>query len=437
MAVKSSVFRCASCKLSKRAPRRPGGWKAAPEGLLCDTCLHKRYVIRAVVLPIAECVGVEWADFCKRLHVAWRASTDLANWTIQEMFKRDTVPVGGGKLLPFPPGWCAYSHAKERFPAIAEWDRASQSMSTILRMAERKYLQSRFDVLVKRDTSLVTWKYPTPFPIRGDDWSASHGANNAPIVGLPFPGGKVSLRLERKADFGRQLGQFDDIVAGKAIPGEAAIYRHGRTGKILLKMVAWVPKPPPVGGRLHVCALHTDPRALLVAEIDGRQPWILNHDQLKRWLAVRESYLQRTSEDLKREKRMDPKQRKNLLKAREARLEKIRNRIDTALEQASAQVARFCERQDVAVVAYDDTDASFAARLPWFKLKTLVRRKLEERGVIVVCVGDKVSQKGKVIECLDSMSVRAAATATQRLLAQRRRTAAGRSHPCVSVPAMT
>lgn len=402
---------CSDCNKAVTAERRPAGWKERPDGgLLCKECVKDQYVIRSLVLPVAEPVGTTWEEFDRLKLKAWRMSTDLANWTVAEMFRQDKTPVGGAKLEKFS-DWYAYGHARDNYPLFSEWDGAKQSLNIVMRSTERKYRDERFAVLARGEHGLLRYRYPAPYPVDADAWKAWFGSEHEPLVSFGMPGQQVTLRLKRKADLARQIAMFGEVVAGKVIRGEAALYRVQRKGQsqLMFKMVGLFRRQPITRERVNTCLLVTSPESLLIAEIIGgtippqrlleMQPearlafaeearvtrtWTLNHDHLRRWAAERDAYLQRTSEDLKREKRATARQRHNLLKARETRLKKYDDRIKTALEQASAQVAKFCERQRVSVLAYDDSIRSFVNRLPWHIFKEMLTRKLSDRGVLLV-----------------------------------------------------
>lgn len=359
------------------------GTKVAPENT----------VVRAVTLPVGVPVGITWQELNEALAKAWRLSTNAANWCVQELYKRDTV--GEAKTPPAvkpraktnPDGFYSYGAALDR-PWAADWDGAKLSLSCCLRAAERKYRQDRFTVMVRHDQRLLTYRYPFPFPVHNQSWESSYVDGDFPAVSLPLPGlGRVTLRLKRRADFGRQLAMFKALHNGTAVKGEAAVYRNNK-GDVLVKLVGHFPKRPP-GEATRVCFLHTDPNALLVAEVDGYAVTVTNADHLRRAMAmVRRTkdrhrvFLDRAAQDKKREVRMDRRQRGHLNGVVEDRCEKQAHRLDTFTHQVSAQVARMCERKGVRAVAYcDDVKTFFPDGFPWHLLKGRLKYKLEGMGV--------------------------------------------------------
>jgi len=346
-------------------------------------------LIRCVTLPVGAPVGRPWAELNAALADAWRLSTDAANWCVHAMFRRDTPnepktpPTVKPRGKANPAGFYSYVEYGRAFPDYREtWKGATQSLNICLRYAERKYRGERFDVMVRHNSRLLTVRYPYPFPVDADAWKTGYADGGFPTVTLTLPGhGAFTLRLKRRADFRRQLAMFRPLHDGTATKGEAAVYRNGK-GDVLVKLVGHFPRTDRADKLVHAAAVHTDPNALLVVEIDGRPPFIVNGDHLRRWQAAHRVYRQRASEDGKREKRMDRRQRSHLNKSRELRCEKHNHRLDTAVHGLAAQVARFCERQGVATVAYDDADKSYIPDgFPWHRLKERVRYKLEGIGV--------------------------------------------------------
>lgn len=361
-------------------------------------------IVRAVTIAASRPLTGDWADFNKAMAACWRSSTNAANWCITELFRRDipneaktpdAVKMGKQSDGRF----YAYGEAKN-LPWFSEWSGQKQSLNIVLQYAHREYLRRRFDVMVRHTQSLLTVRYPYPFPLDADVWKLSYKAGDFPVVSFALPGlGKVDLRLKRHGDFRRQLAMLKQIHAGTAAKGEAAVYKNSK-GDLLVKIVGKFPRVErSKDNRVHACAMHTDPAALLVAEIDGRQPWILNCDHFRRWQAQHRDFLQRTHEDLKREKRMDRRQREQLNKVREERCRKHNDKLKTAIHSVSKQVVRFMERNQVATLAYDDANKEFIPDgFPWHMLKEQLRYKLTGMGVEFITTNDIERNKTKEIE---------------------------------------
>lgn len=361
--------------MGKAAPKRPKGRKPAK----LATVKEPDGVIRAITLPVGAPVGRSWEELNAALKDCFRLSTDLANWCVHQLYRTDTT--GDPKTPATVKNWYGYGEASRLYKDWQHWSGAMSSAQCVIRGVQRKYIQDRFAVMVRHEQQCLTYRYPYPFPVHNQSWRTSYADGGFPVVTVNLPGhGSFELRLKRRADFGRQLAGFKALHDGTAVKGEAALYRNGK-GDLLVKLVGKFVRRPR-GERVHAAVIRTDPAALLVVEIDGRSPWILNADHLRRWQAVHKVYRQRISEDAKREKRMSRRQRSHLNKSRDLRCEKHRHRLDSAVHQLSAQVARFCQRQGVATVAYDDADKSYIPDgFPWHALKERLRYKLDGDGV--------------------------------------------------------
>lgn len=343
-----------------------------------------RTVLRAVTVPVAAPVDMDWKKLDGLLKPAFEFSTDLANWAVHTLFKKDapnehkTPDSVRLKSKTNVNGCYLYGEASTGFPEWAERSQyATRAATCVLRTVHKKYLNDRYNMMVRHDHSLTTYKFPYPFPIHNQDWSITFDSSGSPVISVPLPSvGKVALRLKTGNEFRRQLGMLRQFVDGTAKKGEASLLRNHK-GTLMVKMVGHFPVQERTDST-NVCFLHTDPNALLVAEINGRSVTVTNGDHLKRAHAViRETasrhkrMLQRISEDKKREARMDREQRAALNRKVESRCNKQRNRMHTAVQQIAAQVARFCERQRVALIAYDDSIKNFLpGGFQWHALRT-------------------------------------------------------------------
>lgn len=413
---------------TKKTPPAKAAAPAKPKRESASAKKGKGRRVRAVVLSVKECASHPWAEFSRALYDAWKLTTNTHNWCQQELFRRDTlgavktpdaVRVRGTKTNPsgfYPygaaktctrcgrqlsewtttdPAFCACPGAPTTtMPWASGWAGSFNLMQDVLRAAHSEYLTHRFDVVVRFESRLLTHKFPTPLPVPAANWKLQYGApGEIPVLSVPIPSlGRVQLRLTKRGDFRRQLADLRAISDGTALKGGLKIYRNKKK-QVLVAIVGYFPK---IGqpARTHVCTLHTDPSAMLVADIDGRPSWVLNADHLRRVgataaatiredKALYECYLQRVSEDAKREKRMDRAQRRMLRLSRKARVVKAADRMKTAICQIAAQVQRFCDRQKVARVFYDDKERSFipVERFPWSTLKSQLAIKLDEIGI--------------------------------------------------------
>jgi hypothetical protein len=406
--------------------------------------VSKDTAIRCITLPVAEPIGSSWEALNAALKGSFRLSTDLANWAVHRLYGLD-MP-GQAKLPATITEWYGYGDAGLHFPAWGDWAGAMSSAQCVLRGVHRKYKQDRFGFMVRGDR-ILNFRYPYPFPVHNKDWKAGYADGGFPQVELPLPGiGRVTIRLKRRADFGRQLAGFRDLVEGAAKKGEAALYRNGK-GDLLLKLVGHFPKRDR-GKPLNVAYVSADPAALLVVEVNGHKANVTNGDHIRREFARTRSmigrhkaFLERARQDKKREVRMDRRQRASLNKFVADRCDKQNARVQTFAKQVAAQVARMCERKGVGVVCYDDAATGFMPDFPWHALKTRIHQiVVGEMGCDWIAKDSDGMDVGRWKNGFTTLAdpkekdewlrlAKAATTAGKRQLASRRRTS---SHPKVA-----
>lgn len=333
-------------------------------------------VCRALTLPFRPASG-DWAAFDALARACWAESTALANWAAQEMFRADVVRTPGMAKLPPAPRVELYK-LFQRYEGRAAWAGAAAAANCVLRAVQRKYLRERFDVIWRRARMVPTYRYPYPFPVHNQNWAAAYGPAGEPLVTLALPGGRVTLELRRGQEFRRQLALFRLLESGAARRGEAALLRKGR--HTLLKLVGHFPARP-AGGLTGTLLVRTDPAAFWVAEPDGRAPWILNADHVRRRCEAHRVFLRRSGEDLKLEARLSESQRRHLNDARADRCRKHRDRVAAFLHAATRQLADFAVRQRCACVLYDDVNRDYLPSFPWAEVKEKLGYKLAERGI--------------------------------------------------------
>jgi hypothetical protein len=371
--------------------RTPNGWHVHSERTYCNKCWHAAFIMRAITFPVAGPVSEldqkeAWQQLRQSLAKGWGQVTSLSNWLTAELYKQDTQRTPEQAKLAKMPSTYLYGEARERFPEIP-----SGLVPTIEQSVTAKYRAKRYDVIWLGEAQLPTYRYPVPYPVRKADWSAYYGTDNVPLISCNIAGTKFVLRLRGGKEFGRQLGAFAKLIKKEAIQSELAFYRQrvsessnrngqkdqGTQHRIMAKLCMWLPKVVSEKERSGKMVLKTDNDCLLYGVIEGRdQPWIINADQVKGWIAEHQRRRQRMSEDLKYEKRWPKEKREAMVEAQDKFCRKQRNRLDTFCRQVAASVAGFAARQHLATVVYDDSCSSYLSSFPWFDLKTKIEQKL-------------------------------------------------------------
>jgi hypothetical protein len=406
---------CSVCRTVKSTPkgeaRTPTGWKKLGDATYCPLCWRKKYVLRAITMPVSSPLDCSWDDLWQALRLMWRETTDASNWIMTQCYARDVRPVERtdgntirhwqrpnegekGALAPFPSVYL-YPEMRRLFPHLP-----SQTCASIQQVVRAKYMALRRDVNWRSDKSLPTHRYPVPFPVPSQGWKPTIEADQA-IVSMRIGDARYRLRLKRGPQFRRQMEAFRRLANGEAVAGELAIYdREG----VMVKMAAWLPRgsPTPGGSRPVVAdrpdqlitgtlAVRTGKDSLLIARNPKDEVlWRYNGDHLRRWAAEHRNQLQRWSEDQKYEQRPVPP----FAERRQAAVTKFRNRMNSATHEIAAQLAGYASRRHFARVRYDDNDRSYMGDgFPWYRLRTLIAEKLDARGITFEATGELSEEK--------------------------------------------
>jgi hypothetical protein len=362
-------FACAGCGKTQQAKRLPKRWKRRDNATVyCRDCWRARYILRALTLPVAEPLSGNWRELRDDLAAMWIETTHCANWMMTELYARD-VRRGREEKMPPMRHVYLYPEARQLFPALTP-----QSVASLEQAVTRKYVARRYEVVWTHAASLASLRYPQPFPVHNQSWSLAIDEQRRPILSARIGAKRWEMRLQGGIRYRRQLAGLQKIVAGAAIPGEAAFYKHP-DGTILAKLVVWLPRPATTEGREGMLAVYTRPDQLLVAvDTKDERVWAYNADHLRRWIAQYERIRQRLAEDQKAEQRPVP----SFAGRREAMTLKQRRRMDSAIQQIAAQLAKFAQRRRFAVVRYNDADKSYLEKFPWFVLRERIAGKLDE-----------------------------------------------------------
>ena len=375
--VTKSIITCADCGATrnvkptpKGVPRTPAGWKHHRDAYYCALCWGKRYVLRAVTIPVAEPIGCSWEELRKQLKAQWVQTTAAANRIMTECYARDVRRTPDDVKMPPMPRMYLYPELRVEFPGLP-----SQTVASLEQTCQRKYRAVRYQVVWTAAAALPTYRYPTPLPIPGQAWHAWI-AEDRLLVSLRLAEGRMELRLKGGHQFRRQVGQFRQIAEGAAIAGEAAIYQRGKS--LNLKLAGWVPRPAAVTDPTGILRVRTGKDSLLVAvNAKDESLWNYHGDHLRRWAAEHRRQLQRWADDAKYENRPVP----TFAERRKAAAVKFRDRMNSATHEIAAQLAGYAYRRHFAAVEYDDTKHEFCDDFPWFRLRNLIKEKLEARSI--------------------------------------------------------
>ena len=361
---------CSDCLMQAKTSRLPGGWKRHGEEIFCKTCWRKRYVLRAICIPVVSPVEGSWTELRAALKEMWSATTSASNWIATQCLVRDVVrPPGGDARMPALVRPYLYPELRQHFPGLPP-----QSVVSLERVVSARYRAQRYEIVWTGRRSLPSYRYPQPFPVHNQSWAPTIRAEN-PIVTVRIGDRKWALRLKGGPRYRRQLAAYSSMVSGEAVYGEMALYEAG--DHLMCKMVAWLPRQAPrdLSGTLYV---HTSPDSLLIALNDkGEHVWRYHADQSRRWTAEHRRQLQRWADDTKAEQRFIP----GFQARRTQATEKYHRRMQTLCQQVAASTVGYAVRRKFKVIEYDDGERSYCPEFPWATLRDRLAELADGHGL--------------------------------------------------------
>lgn len=251
-----------------------------------------------------------------------------------------------------------------------------------------------------------------------------------------YPPCNAQIILDIQKGFDRQHNMICQVLRGDATLGSAAIYRkksstgihrnkvmeRGNSQQIpmrtFIKLVGWFPRKQADSTlRDEIMTVYTDPNSFWVAEINGKEVWVENADHMRRRIIHSKHrpktkintivdqiekhvvYLDRIKQDAKYERRSNRRQaRLDMINDNmDARSKKMRNRLNTFIDQSVSALVGIAERRNVGHVVYTDVCRSYVSSFPW----AIFRERLKERlppGVIFQHVNADDEEKENEID---------------------------------------
>jgi hypothetical protein len=364
------ILPACACGRTGKNKRLPTGWKRHENVVYCDTCWRQRYLLRAIALPVASPVEITWSALRNEIKALWVETTRCCNWMAMELYARDIRRGKDDVKMPPMPKVYLYPEARAAFPGLP-----AQSVAALEQAMQKKYRARRYEVLWTRAASLPTCRYPTPFPVHNQSWHAML-IDSRPVVSVRLQTERRELRLKSGPQFRRQMEAFQLMARGEAVCGELAIYQQGDA--LMVKMVAWLPRPAAAKGNTGELRVKTAADSLLIASNAKEEAiWRYHGDHLRRWVAIHRNRLQRWSDDAKYENRPIP----SFAGRREAAAAKFHHRMASAAHEIAAQLAGYARRRRFAAVEYNDQEQGFCPQFPWARLRALIAEKLDAYGI--------------------------------------------------------
>jgi len=374
MPVVKPDWKCAICSktVRRKGNHPPRGWKRKGDEYFDPECWGSKYILRAITMRVVQPIDATWEELRAALKTMWVETTRAGNYIMTACFAGDVRREPGQVKMPAMPERYLYPELRLQFPSLPP-----QTISSLERSVKAKYRKVRYKVVWTCAASLPTMRYPTPFPVHNQSWEAQTEANS-PVVSVRIGGIKLRLRLKGGPQFRRQRAAFDAIHRGEAEAGELAIYQRGKPPKIMVKMVAWLPRKERAKDLSGTLSVRTDKDSLLVAlNTKDEALWRYNADHARRWIREHRQLLQRFNEDTKFEHRPVPPFRVR----REQAVKKFHDRMDSICHQVAASLEGYAQRNNYAVVRYDDSLKDYCPDFPWARLRSLTSEKLDAFGI--------------------------------------------------------
>lgn len=394
------AYQCCQCQTTKDSRRLPRNWKRWHDNVYCESCWRMSRKLRAVTIPISGPVDAEWPEFRVAMRESWGEMTAITNWMLSEFYARDVRREPGMAKLPPMPKVYLYPEARRCWPDVA-----SQTIASLENSVKAKYRKSRYKLIWTGAVSLPVYRYPAPLICPGQGWTATYGADGVPLVSLRLANKRWTLRLRGGHGFRRQLSAFRQIVTGKALQGELALYRqratrsdhrngiveHDSGGQhamynVMCKMVAWLPKELPQKEREGVLFVTRPDDALLSAvNAKNERLWTINADHVRRWIAENRRRNQRRSDDRKMETRHGRAMASSGVRA----ATKYRRRMRTACDEFAAQVVNYARRWQFAEVRFVGGPGAYAPDFPWYAMLDATHVRCSEVNILFSEVSNK------------------------------------------------
>ena len=155
--------------------------------MVCGECWKERYLLRAIVMPVASPVDCSWMGLRTALKAMWTQTTACANRIMTECYARDVRRNGAEKMPPMPRIYL-YPVLRSEFPLLP-----LRTVATFERTCQRKYRGLRYSIVWASSSALPTYRYPMPFPIPNQGWAVSV-EEGQPIINLQIGQQRVLLQ---------------------------------------------------------------------------------------------------------------------------------------------------------------------------------------------------------------------------------------------------
>lgn len=385
-------------------PKLPRGWKRHGGVTYGPTAWAKAFRPRSLHVPVASATQegshdtrAGWAELWKSLGAAWGDATRYANTCLGFYAPKDfALPLARdekGLSLPKIPkdtknAWLREAYALRRdFPALDSSTAAAIRMECL-----RTWNRERWNVRIRADKSLPTFRYPFPLPLPADamTWSVDSG-NGYLTARVRIDGRAFVIRLSPSHKYSRNLSSIRAGITGEAVIGETSLLRRRSFGnergdggwQIWAAVTVYLPVRKSVSEPDRTLAVTVGGGDLFRAVVAGQERiWTLHADDLLPRIEAYDRQRQRISDDRKFERRCGASGERYQAMS-EDRVQRHRRWLDTQLHRRSRELVEFARRNRCGVIRLEMSAPPVG--LPWSRLLEMIRQKAAEYGMTVAC----------------------------------------------------
>lgn len=375
-----------------KGEKLPRGWKSLDKQPWCDACWKKMFVRRSFLVPLAVPRDDGGDEFQAAVKTCWEEATALANWSIRELAKTDVIRMPGDEKLGKHPGVNLYTVSTPIFRVMDPASRAE-----ILSAVSRAYTARRYEAIWLRKSSLPSYRYPYPHPVRAEAWKIE-GDKDAPVFACRIKGEWYRIPLLRGRRHARALKAVlacvEPELKGPAIldrienqaPKEARDRDRPNGGAqrgyytVGVRFALWIRRQVAKEAS-ETLYLRTDPNSFWIYHVSDADPRYFHADHLKRWVSEHRNKLDRFAHDVKYEKRWPTKLRRRFVASQSPSNDKFHHRMNSFVHEATAMITNYAVRNKCSRVVYDDSAKTFVDSFRWDLTRIQLASKLDQVGI--------------------------------------------------------
>lgn len=340
-----------------------------PSAVNMEQPMSIQHPTRTIALRVAEIIkGGSKQEFYADLRATLDYSRRIYNAGLTESAAQDTESFTVDGTIPKKTKIATYATLVKGKSFASGF---TSETSNILRAAETKYKECRFDLLRGVQSLPLSRSHP---------WPLLHN-NGSTRISVEYLSGNiyVTLRLMHSQWNVRMKSgsNYRDQIAGvaKYEIGDSRIWRD-RKGVAVIGFAVKVPptiEPPDPGKKMIV---RTMPDALLcTVRSRSATPYVHSGELVKQRVDIRNGLQRKLRQDIK------PGAKRQVRRKLASNGKAWKRWVGTYIHELTASIVNFAVRNQYGVIELDDAVRSFLPSFPWYDLKSKLEYKCEDRGI--------------------------------------------------------